>query len=435
MRTRAGFARVDVTPPLALPMAGYAARAGVAVGVLDPLCGRVAVLGERRPLVLVALDALLVSEPWAGGLRGRLAAALATERERVLVAATHTHAGPAAFGGAGWGSPPATAASSLPRAAGGGNGDPRQAISAYEERVAQRLVEATLAARAGAEEVELRFGGAEVEGVSASRRAPAEAIDRRVRALAACRRDGSLAGVVAAFGCHPTVLPPENVCYSRDLFGAAVDAAEAALGGTAVLFNGAAADVSTRFTRRAQTADEVGRLGALLADGIRAACAGAAPVRGDEASAALRRVAVRPRALADEAQAAARIAAAQGEVERAEGDPGALRLARSRLEGALAQLWLARNGGVEGLLGRVPSHAEVQGLALGSARLVAVPGEAFSGLARAEDALVIGYANDYLGYLVSPCHAAEGEYESLVAALEPESAAAIERAATELAHG
>ena len=98
MNLRAGFSRVDITPPPGLPMGGYAARTDVATGVLDPLsCRAVTLQGSGAPLVLVALDLIHVAAPWAGDLRRRVAGALATEPERVLVAATHTHSGPGVF--------------------------------------------------------------------------------------------------------------------------------------------------------------------------------------------------------------------------------------------------------------------------------------------------------------------------------------------------
>jgi hypothetical protein len=246
------------------------------------------------------------------------------------------------------------------------------------------------------------------------------------------------------------VLGANNLLYSRDLFGAAVDRAEARLGASVVLFNGAGADVSTRFTRRAQSQDEVARLGTALGDAIAAAAAQARPVAAPAAAGGLagatlaarsRHVAIRLRSLEAEPAAAARVQEVAAAVERgrAEGlSPAALRLRLSRLEGAMARLWLARGGGWEALLGRLPQQAEVQEIRGGEFRLLAAPGEMFSASGRrlcgatAGGALVVGYANDYLGYLVPPECAGGGDYEALMAALEPDSAAAVERALAEM---
>lgn len=52
-----GVAEVDITPPVGLPMWGYAARSGPSRGVLDPLFARALVIevGEQR-FALVTLD-------------------------------------------------------------------------------------------------------------------------------------------------------------------------------------------------------------------------------------------------------------------------------------------------------------------------------------------------------------------------------------------
>jgi hypothetical protein len=418
MNLRAGFSRVDITPPPGLPMGGYAARIDVATGVLDPLsCRAVTLQGSGAPLVLVALDLIHVAAPWASDLRRRVAGALATEPERVLVAATHTHSGPGVF-------------RSAPLAGEG--------IASYEKLVATRVVEAARLARGAAEPAELHAGAAAASGVGASRREVRDKIDDQVRVLVARRHDASRIGVLAFFGCHPTVLPPANLCYSRDLFGAAVDRAEAALGAPVVLFNGAAADVSTRFTRRSATVEEVRRLGDLLAAGITGAVDGARGFEIDEPRIAVRHVPVHLRPVDTEERSGARVAEAAAAVQRAREsgvDASELRLATSRLEGALVQLWVARQGGWQALLGRTPETAELQAISLGGVRVIGVPGEVFSDAGRrlcGRDALLAGYANDYLGYLVPPERAAEGEYESLIAALAPETAAVIEKTLAEM---
>lgn len=419
MRLRAGFARADITPVPGLPMGGYAARMGVAEGVLDALACRVAVLSDgAAPIVAAVVDLVYVAGPWAASVRRRIAADLGTSEDRVLLAATHTHSGPAVFrsGGAG-----------------------RDRLDMYEENLAGAVCRTARAAAESLEEVELHSGVADVAGVGASRRDAAETIDCGLRAIFARRRDGSCAGALASFGCHPTILPPENLRYSRDLFGAAVDTAERDLGGTVLLFNGAAADVSTRFTRRAQSPDEVERLGGIL--GRVLSTMSTTRVAPATLSARVHDVHVELRTLAGEEEAMRIAEAASAEVARTRenGATGAaLRLATSRLEGALAQVWLARTGGWEGMLGRVPERAAVQCLELGGVRLLAVPGEMMSRVGRRLSGgvdLVVGYANDYLGYLVPESHAGDAEYESLMAALTPASATAIERALAEMRHG
>ena len=93
---RAGFATLPRVPPLGLPMDGYAARVGTAVGVLDPLFARVAhVTDGERTVVIVVLEVLAVSESFCAAVRH--AVRESTPGAAVLVAATHTHAAPTGF--------------------------------------------------------------------------------------------------------------------------------------------------------------------------------------------------------------------------------------------------------------------------------------------------------------------------------------------------
>jgi hypothetical protein len=94
---------------------------------------------------------------------------------------------------------------------------------------------------------------------------------------------GEDTAVLGSFDCHPTVLGPDNLLISADLNGAFCRRLASKLGGSAfvTLATGAAGDISTRHTRRAQDFDEVDRFGTLLADHAYAALSGADSVRLD----------------------------------------------------------------------------------------------------------------------------------------------------------
>jgi len=238
--------------------------------------------------------------------------------------------------------------------------------------------------------------------------------------------------VLANFACHPTVLSAANHSYSADLFGAAVETASHELGAPVLLTNGAAGDVSTRFTRRAQTPSEARRLGALIANAVCAGVRRAARIgsRSDRRlfDAAMTSLSVRWRSLPAPEAAAAQLQSALDALQslRAAGaHPAALRLAESRVEGAQAAAWVSSQGGWEALLGSRQPAAPLQALRCGEVAIVGAPGELFSSAARwlrrrlGESALVIGYANDYLGYLIPEHEAAAGGYESLIAMIDP----------------
>src|SRR5262249_16354015 len=141
-------------------------------------------------------------------------------------------------------------------------------LQQYQQALADTVIETVVAAYRGLQSVALAVGEVRSHGVAASRRETDDAIDAAVRVLVAQDGSDQPVAILAVLGCHPTVLPPANLRYSRDLFGVAVDAAAQRLGAPVVLCNGAAADVSTRFTRIAQTPAEMMRLGRQLGDSV-----------------------------------------------------------------------------------------------------------------------------------------------------------------------
>jgi len=92
----AGFAEVDITPPLGCALAGYGGREHSARGVRDPLLARAMVLeraGVRVVVVgadLLEVDADLVTAARAGADR-----LCGIPPDAVLICASHTHFGPA----------------------------------------------------------------------------------------------------------------------------------------------------------------------------------------------------------------------------------------------------------------------------------------------------------------------------------------------------
>jgi hypothetical protein len=401
----------DITPAPGLPMGGYAARTAPAQATLDPLTCRVAVVrAGGQTAALVVLDLLYVRDPWATATRRRIAQRLRTEPAAVMIAATHTHAGPAVFGAA--------------------MKESRE-LADYQQRLSDIIDGAVENAAATLRAVTLHYGMAATAGVAANRQERQRDFDAAVRVILARDEDGQAAGVIASFGCHPTVLPASNLAYSRDLFGAAVDCVEREIAAPVVLLNGAAADVSTRFTRRTQTPEEVERLGGQLATGILAAIGNArhladAPISGRSVEVGLE---ARPRPTLAEAQA--RLADAMNRCEQARGHVAEAELRRltADVEGAAAQLYFSQQGGTEALLGRVPNRVHLQTLRISGCDILGIPGEMFSVVGRdlcsrrAQPALLAGYANDYIGYLVPP-GASEG-YESVMSFVTEASAAAI----------
>ena len=93
----AGFARVDITPPLGTPIVGYFEERH-AHGVLDNLeANALAISDGEQTAVLIAADLLgIEGVSFNAALRQRIAAAVDISAEAVYVHSTHTHTGPGA---------------------------------------------------------------------------------------------------------------------------------------------------------------------------------------------------------------------------------------------------------------------------------------------------------------------------------------------------
>ena len=238
---RAGWARIPLKLPLGYPMTGYIARQQESQAALDALHVRALVLeqGQLRIAFLV-VDLLLVSSAWAARLRKLTAKSLQTSAEHVVIAATHTHSGPLV------------------------DTSPFQLSRSHADKRTDRLTRT----------LELQFLQAAIEGRSRLRPVSMSHLRCPIRGLATDRTRRSREQVQwihllrfqsadssALFGvlpCHPTVLGAANAAYSGDLHGEVARLYEKHFD-IALIANGAAANISTRFTRSSQTETQVRR--------------------------------------------------------------------------------------------------------------------------------------------------------------------------------
>lgn len=88
---QAGFARVDITPPLGTPISGYF-NARYAEGVRDPLEVNALAFGNGTDTALIlACDVVAITQQHADELRALIAARTGVAAERVMICALHQH--------------------------------------------------------------------------------------------------------------------------------------------------------------------------------------------------------------------------------------------------------------------------------------------------------------------------------------------------------
>ena len=96
MTSRAGWAEVEITPPLGLPMGGRGPRFAPATVVLDPLMAQALILedGAGNRQLWVSLDLIGMDHGRAAVVRQILAAITGAPYESVVLNFAHVHSGP-----------------------------------------------------------------------------------------------------------------------------------------------------------------------------------------------------------------------------------------------------------------------------------------------------------------------------------------------------
>ncbi|MBE4747446.1 hypothetical protein G4177_04535 [Corallococcus sp. ZKHCc1 1396] len=343
---RAGAAKVALTPPFPVVVAGYAPPRPEASQAAMPLHARAVVLEAGSARVgVVSLELLFVTPEIVAQVRER--AARVGVRE-VLVLATHTHS---SFGGydTRWVAQLSGTGRYMPSAVGA-------AVAGASEALEKAV--ASLA------DVTLEVGGAADAGLVSSRSGGLAPDGQLTRVVL----KGATAPVaeVLMFAAHATLIPRKEALVDPDYPGRLSALREAAGSGVSLFVQGSQGNASVAFSEgqgAERAAGFASRLSALADGATPAAVAG--PVR----------------------LAFARV---QASLPRPDS---------SRLVPAFT-----RAAGDNFLCASSPRETEVDALALGPLELLSIPGEPTAGAGRALEALtgathVLGLANGYVGYL------------------------------------
>lgn len=384
---RVGGAQVDITPTPGIELCGFAARTQPSSGLLDPLRARCLYLEQGSERLLWAhADLIGFDRNLVVAFRQMAHQRFDLAPDRVLLSATHTHAGPATLH--------------------------LQEAGAYEPAYAQfllrRLEVAASAALARTEACSIVVAEGQCDLAVDRRGGAAAQTDPRVGAIGFRRADGTFAAALINHAMHAVALGPGNRLISADVPGRTAAALAHRLpGGPLVLAtNGACGNLNPPALNVPSA--QIEAWGQLIADAVAGPLAAARPDPTARLHVCARVVPV-PVEVLTPAQIDAYAA-------RVLGVSDAMAAWGQTFHRAVAG-WQQRMRGVVRQGAAEHREAELFGVLLGTVALVGINAEAFSAFttqlrARTDGAVyVIGYANGVLGYLPTRAAYAEGGYE------------------------
>lgn len=409
---KAGAAKVDITPPVGVPLDGNV-RDKNSQGIHDSLFAKALVFADGKETVaIVACDLVGLSPELVGRARQLIEEGSGIRGENVLLNATHTHSGPAVIALLG-----------------------PKVDESYLEILARKMAGAVYMAQNKLQEVSIGIGRGTVEGISFNRRirmkdgsirmnwedlpeteieGPAGPIDPEVGVVRIDDQEGNPIAFLINFTNHAAILTGDNLLISADYPGYTTAMVEQIYPGTVALFtNGAEGNVNhidvhnPIQTLKIRGFKEAERTGRILGGEVVKVIENIKPEELTKASSSLQRIEFPLREIR------------QAELQRAKEIAEASRGKKLFLvDGVPEEIYareiikLSQRKGKSAL-------AEVQVITLDDkVALVGAPGEVFVELgleikrsSKFPYTFVLGLANGYLGYIPTSAAFDQGGYE------------------------
>lgn len=260
---RVGLAQADITPPVGGLTTGYSS-AKPTDAIHDPVTARVVVLeSNEQKVALVSCDLCIFNSRWLHQQMDSIGI------DRLLLANTHTHAGPKMS-----------------------QRDFPSSESPWMRTAEQRILEAVNQAKgsmfeaffaASESQIQLGYnrlvhrGDYSVTHFENPERIPYGKVDPQVGVIRITDSEAKTRAVLVSYACHPVVLGPRNTKISADFPGVMRDAVEESVGADCmcVFLQGGAGDINPLFMARGDDRSGdfavVERMGMMLADEVQRA--------------------------------------------------------------------------------------------------------------------------------------------------------------------
>jgi neutral ceramidase len=208
---QAGVAITDITPPVGIPLVGFAGR-GPSIGTHDPLKAKVLVVTDgTSSAAVVSCDLIGLGAEVVEEIRKQVAACAEIPPENITISCTHTHYGPDAY-----------------------RDTSSDMVMVYQANLKYKIAGAVFEALARMRPVKLGVGWGESDiGINRRERSPDGTtvlgqnpegpIDREVGVVRIDALDGDPIAVLASFATHPVSQSSRMRMISADFPGVACD--------------------------------------------------------------------------------------------------------------------------------------------------------------------------------------------------------------------
>ena len=417
----AGFSKVCISPPVGAPLAGFAAREGVSEGIHDDLFARAIVLANKASVIaMVSVDLLALPGDFIKRVRESIHRRTGIPPEAVMIASTHTHAGPV------------TITTFF---------NPDESVdSSYMTSLASSIEESVATAWENRFNARVGVGVAHVEGVGVNRRSPDQRpVDEEVGIIKIEDSDNRTRAVLINYACHPTVLGPNNLLVTGDFPNFSIEHIEKSLGpdGLAMFVNGTQGNISMGHSSElsaigvitpGRTFERAAELGHLLADAVLAELPSVVTDGSRTIDSINLPVELPLKKFPSVEETSKSLKEADEQLAKLSANgaaPEQLMTAKTnRLYASITDFYARETRTLPD--GHLP--IELQGIRIGDSVFVAVPGEVFVeiGLKVKQDAphrvFIVGIANGYIGYLPTREAHSVGGYEVVSSKCRPEAA-------------
>lgn len=364
----AGAARVEITPPSGTPLAGYSNRHGIgSLGVHDPIYTRALVIvGGGQTVILIANDLLAITNEIYEAVYQDLSGDLPIDKEGLMISASHTHSGPGAMG------------KKRMETLATGPYDPK-----IFKQITRQMARAARMAYQNIAPAQMGFARETVPALIRNRMVKEGPTDPTLD-LVTFKTDHQMIYLVN-FSAHPTILNAKNFLVSGDFPGVLEAHLEREADVVALYTAGSVADMGPH-----------------------------PPVEGDPFH--------KIEAMGDALAQAVLLAAPREETYQQKMILGS-RLVKVQL--TPVQMKIGQKKRLASSLGRMllDSETTVQAIRLGPVMLLGIPGDLSAAIgleikayaaAMGINAIIIGFANDYIGYIIPSEYYTSGVYESFM---------------------